>query len=74
MGDVEEILDRLATDDGFRADLARDPKNALGGYDLSTNDLRRLADALAAGDGHGDARDHHASLRALLTGHTEDTA
>ena len=70
MGDVEEILNRLATDDGFRVDLARDPKAVLRGYDLTTDDLRRLADTFAAADGATAAP--HSSLRALLTGHAED--
>jgi hypothetical protein len=42
MADIDEVLSRLA-DAEFRAHLVRDPKTALAGYDLTTEDLDRLA-------------------------------
>jgi len=66
------VLARLATDPVFRSQLDRDPRGALAEYDLDTDDLRRVADAL--GDGKGRTRGGGSALRALLTRRGDDEA
>lgn len=48
MPDFDEVLGRLETDAPFWAELVRDPKLALVGYDLAPDDLSILAELLAA--------------------------
>jgi putative modified peptide len=43
-GTVAEILDRLATDDGFRAAYVADPNSALAEYGLSIDESALPAD------------------------------
>jgi hypothetical protein len=50
MADIDGILERLVTDQGFRAQLASDPAAALDGYDLSADDLALLASSMDEGD------------------------
>ena len=47
MADIDEVLRRLA-DAEFRAHLVHDPKGALAGYDLTAEDLDRLAAEVGA--------------------------
>jgi hypothetical protein len=63
VSDVEQVLARAAREPGFATELALDPRQALVGYELSGEDLRRLADALAPADGS-----EHRRLRGLLAG------
>ena len=46
---IDEALERLVTDPTFRDELARDPKGALAGYDLTRDELSLLAQQLSAG-------------------------
>jgi hypothetical protein len=62
---IDELIRRLATDPVFRAEVARDPKGALAGYELSARDLQRLATELS--DGDGSAPPSGFALRRLLT-------
>jgi hypothetical protein len=48
---VDDVLARIRADGAFRTQLDRDPQSALAEYDLTTADLRVLADELADGDG-----------------------
>lgn len=50
MADIDGILERLVTDQSFRAQLSSDPAAALAGYDLSADDLTLLASSLDEGD------------------------
>lgn len=43
MADVDDVLERLITEEAFRQRLAADPAAALAGYDLSAGDLALLA-------------------------------
>lgn len=63
---IDEVFARLANDPVFAVEVARDPRRALAGYDLSSTDLQRLDDELAARDGSTPQRGQ-SSLRALLT-------
>jgi len=67
MSDVDEVVARIARDPDFADQLTRDPSAALAGYELTTSDLRRLADQLATRDDRRSPGDHSA-LRSLLTG------
>lgn len=51
MAGIDELLERLVTDLGFRARLAADPEDALSGYTLSDDDRRVLTAALSAAAG-----------------------
>jgi hypothetical protein len=62
---IDELIRRVTTDPTFRAELVRDPKGALTGYELSAHDLQRLAAQLADDEG-SDSGDGFA-LRRLLT-------
>jgi len=62
VSDIELVLERISVDAGFAAEVARDPRGALVGYELTGGDLRRLADALGPADGA------HPRLRDLLAG------
>jgi hypothetical protein len=54
MAGLDEVLQRLAADDRFARQLANDPKAALAGYDLTTEELRVLERQLDhPGDGRG---------------------
>jgi ribosomally synthesized peptide len=65
----EQVIADATTDAAFRRRLIDDPRAALAGYDLSTSDLRRVADALA----DGPARHACSSVRTLLTRSSEST-
>jgi hypothetical protein len=67
MSDIDKVVDRITRDPDFADQLARDPRAALAGYELTTAELRHLADRLAARPDRSRRRDHSA-LRALLTG------
>jgi hypothetical protein len=67
--DLDQVIARATTDAAFRRRLADHPRAALAGYDLSTRDLRRVADALA----DGPARHACSSVRTLLTRSSEST-
>ena len=69
MNDLEQVIARATTDGAFRRHLVDDPRAALAGYDLSTSDLRIVADALA----DGPARHAGSSVRTLLTRSAEST-
>ena len=67
MRDIDEVLARITRDPGFADQLGRDPRSALAPYELTTAELRCLADRLGAGEGR-ERRGGHSALRALLTG------
>ncbi len=67
VNDREQVITRATTDGAFRRRLVDDPRAALAGYDLSTSDLRVVADALA----DGPARHAGSSVRTLLTRSSE---
>jgi hypothetical protein len=48
MAGIEDVLDRLRTDPAFTAQLGTDPVSALAGYELSADDLSRLAKLVSA--------------------------
>jgi hypothetical protein len=48
MAGIEDALERLRADPAFGAQLATDPRSALAGYELSADDLSRLAKAVSA--------------------------
>lgn len=69
MPGIDDVLERLVSEPGFRDDLSRDPKRALDGYDLSADDLEVLASELteeAGGSGPVEARTTKAGLFGLL--------
>jgi hypothetical protein len=47
--DVDEVLERLVTDDAFKRELAEDPRHALARYELTPDDLSMLASQVASG-------------------------
>jgi hypothetical protein len=49
MSDIDDVLERLVTEPGFRAQLAEDPTGALAGYALDSADLEVLAATLDEG-------------------------
>ena len=50
LADIDEVLERLVTDTGFRSELERDPAAALAGYSLTESELQLLASSLDSGD------------------------
>ena len=50
LADIDEVLERLVTDTGFRGELERDPAAALAGYSLTERELQLLASSLDSGD------------------------
>ena len=75
MPDIEDALARLATDPAFKAQLATDPRSALAGYQLSADDLSRLAKEVGANN-HGQSaveqRTSKAGFFGLFAQITED--
>jgi hypothetical protein len=49
MAGLDEVLERLATDPGFRTRLTSRPWAALAGYDLTAEERELLAERLIAG-------------------------
>jgi len=45
--DIDDVLGLMMTDASFKADLVRDPKGVLDGYDLSPDDLSTVAQQLS---------------------------
>ncbi len=71
MAGIDDVLERLVTDPGFRARLAGDPAGALSGYDLTADDLQLLSSQLDVGPGTSggvEARTSKAGLFGLLGG------
>ncbi|HEX5588845.1 MAG TPA: Os1348 family NHLP clan protein [Candidatus Limnocylindrales bacterium] len=71
MAGIDDVLERLVTDAGFRARLASDPSAALAGYDLTPSDLQLLSsqlDMTAGSSGGVEARTSKAGLFGLLGG------
>ena len=66
MAGIEEAMDRLALDPNFRDALHRDPRAALDGYDLSADDLERLAGQLMTDVEPKSGRPSKAALLDLL--------
>jgi hypothetical protein len=71
MGGIDDVLERLVTDLGFRRRLREDPAAALKGYDLNEADVELLASQLdeTAGDaGALEQRTSKSALFGILTG------
>jgi hypothetical protein len=71
MSDIDDVLERLVTDEGFRAALADDPAAALTGYSLGEEDLEILAATLDEGgvEEHGvEQRTSKSALLGLIAG------
>jgi hypothetical protein len=66
MAGVDEVLERLVTDQAFRTALRDDPVGALDGYDLQEEDLAVLAATLAEGQGSDHDVEQRTSKSALL--------
>lgn len=71
MAGIDDVLERLVTDDAFRTQLASDPDAALTGYDLTDED-RALLDSQVSSDagqaGTMEGRTSKAGLFGLLGG------
>lgn len=77
MAGVDEVLERLITDLGFRRWLREDPAAALQGYDLDEADLELLASQLddSGAQAHGvEQRTSKSALFGLLAGLQEPSA
>ncbi len=75
MAGIEDALERLRTDPAFRAALATDPRSALAGYELTADDLSRLARAVSAnhhGQSVGKQRTSKAGFFGLFAQITEN--
>ncbi len=66
MSDVDEVLERLVTDQAFRTRLQDDPVAALGGYVLEEDDLAVLAATLDEGQGSDHGVEQRSSKSALF--------
>jgi hypothetical protein len=66
MAGVDEVLERLITDLGFRRRLREDPAAALAGYDLDEADLELLASQLDDGGGQAHGVERRTSKAALF--------
>jgi hypothetical protein len=66
MPGLDDILERLVNDEGFRARLAADPAGALAGYDLSSEDLALLASQVTDGAGASGAVEARTSRASLV--------
>jgi hypothetical protein len=53
MAGLDAVLRRLAGDADFRSQVAIDPRTALAGYDLTTEELGALAEHVDAKRGEG---------------------
>jgi hypothetical protein len=70
MSDFDSVLERLLTDPGFAAALAADPATALGGYQLSPDELELLYAQVSTdpgGERQVEQRTSKASLFGLLS-------
>ncbi|MGH9139341.1 MAG: hypothetical protein ACRD0G_20210 [Acidimicrobiales bacterium] len=71
MPDLDDALERLVNDPAFREALARRPKQALAGYDLSEDDTALLLTHLSGDDDatgrRVEQRQSKAGLAGLLT-------
>jgi hypothetical protein len=70
MAAIDDVLQRLATDAGFREQLEHEPAEALEGYDLSADDLTRLVDVVAADASPADQRPRRSAFFALVARRT----
>lgn len=70
MSDVDEVLERLVTDQAFRAQLRDDPVTALGGYDLGEEDVAVLAASIDEGQGGDRGVEQRTSKSAFLAAFT----
>ncbi len=71
MSGIDEVLERIATDQRFREQVREDPVMALSGYVLYDEDLEVLASNLREwqGSDHGaEPRTDRAAFLAALTG------
>jgi hypothetical protein len=71
MAGIDDVLERLITDDRFREQLATDPDTALAGYDLSADERALLATRVTTDAGQSgvlEARASRAGLFGLLGG------
>jgi hypothetical protein len=66
MAGIDDVLERLITDLGFRRRLREDPAAALAGYDLDEADLELLASQLDDGGGQAHAVEQRTSKSALF--------
>jgi hypothetical protein len=66
MSDIDDVLERLVTDAGFRAALADDSATALAGYSLEEDDLEVLAASLDDGGVSEHRVEQRTSKSALL--------
>jgi hypothetical protein len=67
---IDHVLERLVTDRSFRDQLAADPRSALAGYDLTTDELVLLATHVSdelAGDRNVEGRTSRSALFSLFT-------
>jgi hypothetical protein len=69
---IEDALERLRTDPAFMAQLASDPRSALAGYELTADDLSRLAKAVSRGKSVVEQRTSKAGFFGLFAQITED--
>jgi hypothetical protein len=66
MAGIDDVLERLVTDDAFRAQLAADPDAALASYELSPADRALLASQVSADAGQAGAMEGRASKAGLF--------
>jgi hypothetical protein len=66
MPGLDDVLERLVNDAGFRGRLAADPAGALAGYDLSSADLALLASQVTDGAGASGAVEARTSRASLV--------
>lgn len=66
MSDIDDVIERLVTEPGFRTLLATDPTGALAGYRLDEDDLEVLAATLDEGAAAEHAVEQRTSKSAFL--------
>jgi hypothetical protein len=72
---IDEVLNRFTADPEFRRELRRDPHAALAAYDLTTSELRELADRISRDAPHGspvERRTGRAAVFELFARRTRD--
>lgn len=66
MAALDDVLERLVTDEAFRARLATDPEVALAGYDLSDDDRALLSSQMSGDAGRSGSVERRASKAGLF--------
>ncbi|OWY60811.1 hypothetical protein B7486_67165 [cyanobacterium TDX16] len=66
MAEIDDVLQRLEDDPGFRGQVEKDPATALEAYELSADDLGRVVEAVVGDTAPTEQRTLRSAFFALI--------